>query len=164
MNCDGCSPITATVQSQLGGAPACEQASNITKVGVGGWAYGQSTAHLLRPEAGAGTGTSCRLRSDPPGYRRTLPDGLDWLFSVYSTIVRELACPIQRLSHAAGRPRIRMECGHHAKACDAAGASLPAATLSNVSFATEHHTKMMLRMRATRWRRDYAVDAAWLQR
>ncbi len=145
--------------AQLGGAHlACEQASNIlTKVLEWGRiaAYlEQSTRYIfydrklgdryryfVPPEVDAVPELAARYRAD-----------MDWLFGVYSKLVRDLALHFEK-----ARPRKPGELDNawrtalRTQACDVARGLLPASTLSNVGiYATgQAYEAMLIRMRAS---------------
>ncbi len=154
--------------AQLGGAHlACEQASNIlTKVLEWGRlaAYleqstryipydrklGGRSRYFVAPEVEAAPGLAARYRAD-----------MDWLFGVYSELVRDMTLHFERV-----RPRKPGELDQawrtalRTQAYDVARGLLPAATLSNVGiFASgQAYEAMLLRMRGhpLQEARDYA--------
>jgi thymidylate synthase ThyX len=143
--------------AQLGGAHlACEQASNLlTKVLEWGRlaAYlEQSTRYIFYDRK---LGGRYRYFVPPeidavPGLGALFRGEMDWLFSVYSQVVRELTGELeQQFPRAPGDPEQAWRAAIRAKACDAARGLLPAATTSNLGiYATGQSYEMLLmRMR-----------------
>lgn len=159
--------------AQLGGAHlACEQASNIlTKVlewGRLGAYLEQSTRYIYYDRKFEYPDGRRQYRYFVPPEIEAVPElaaryqaDMDWLFGMYSELVRGLTAELEKqFPLAPGDPKPAWAAAIRAKACDAARGLLPAATLSNLGiYATgQSYEMMLLRMRVhpLQEARDYA--------